>query len=450
MKRKKKAAKRSMMPWLIGGCGLFAALGCCMTGVAGGGIWFFFLRSDDPDLIYVHDGVAGFVSVRVADAAKHEIVKEFGALMKPAEKAEFDKKLAEAESKLGLNFGDVERVTFIMRSLDMAKKPEFVFVVRTTKAMDQKKLIDLAVKEGKMKSKEVQFDGKTLYLLEPEGPGDKVVLHFPSDKIVLATETEAVMKDTLKKANKTAKNAAIARGLDMVSSKKHTLVMAFELKKDVMKKLPEEQMKQAPNLRDMNGVIIAVNMAKEISIDAVLTFPDRDLAAKGKSNVDELVAVGKQGIKAIQKKAPPPSVQKFMDSISVEQRGPEVVVKAKVEVDPKDIRALKDFNPMMGGGPVGIGPIGADENIAIGDIMALDAACKQYKQLNNQQWPNSLNDLARKDKKGFVFIQPGQLRDPRGQLYQYNRAGPRNNGQCPDIWTVLNGKTIGNWPGGNP
>src|ERR1019366_5623565 len=52
IKRKKKVAQRSMLPWILGGCGVLTVLTCCLAGL-GGGLWYFLFRGPDADLIYV-------------------------------------------------------------------------------------------------------------------------------------------------------------------------------------------------------------------------------------------------------------------------------------------------------------------------------------------------------------------------------------------------------------
>jgi hypothetical protein len=37
------------------------------------------------------------------------------------------------------------------------------------------------------------------------------------------------------------------------------------------------------------------------------------------------------------------------------------------------------------------------------------------------------------------------LKDPWGESYGYDPAGPRNGGKHPDIWLELPGGPVGNW-----
>ncbi len=79
----------------------------------------------------------------------------------------------------------------------------------------------------------------------------------------------------------------------------------------------------------------------------------------------------------------------------------------------------------------------------------LSAACKTYK-LKTGNWPQSLAVLLQKTDDGlygpFLDNQTAII-DPWGNQYQYDPAGPRNNGTQPDISTEVPGKgvVIGNW-----
>jgi general secretion pathway protein G len=82
----------------------------------------------------------------------------------------------------------------------------------------------------------------------------------------------------------------------------------------------------------------------------------------------------------------------------------------------------------------------------------LTTACKTYKTKVGE-YPNQLTDLLQKTSEGFgPFLESEEaLLDPWERPYQYNAAGPRNNGMQPDIWTTDpgSGQEIGNWPKGH-
>ena len=445
-RKKKKAVKRSMAPWILGGCGLLSVLACCLTGVGGAAVWYFYFRSES-DLQYVHDGVAGFVTIRVADGWKSKLVQDQLNKLPAEMKRELDKKLNELQEK-DERIEDLERVTVIIRSADLMNM-DMAIVCKANRRIDPKKVLDGMVKEaGNAKYKEVNHEGLTLYVFDGQfqgAPGPAVC--FPDSKVMLMSmsvgKSSEKLKDLLKKAKTPAKNAALVRGLSMASSGKHTMVAAFEVKKSLMDQAPPDAWKQAPNLKTMNGFIFAATTSSDLALEAIITFPDSAKAEKGKKDVDDLKGFANTALKNA--KDVPPWVGNMMNSISIEQQGPDVVVKARTDVD------LEPLFKMQGGFPIGGGPVGgggADANVAVGQIMALDGACRQF-QLINKRWPNNLNELTNGGKRGPPMVNPAQLIDPRGQAYQFDRNGPRNNGQRPDIWTVIDGKMIGNWPAGN-
>jgi hypothetical protein len=83
---------------------------------------------------------------------------------------------------------------------------------------------------------------------------------------------------------------------------------------------------------------------------------------------------------------------------------------------------------------------------------SLTTACKTYKTKVGQ-YPAQLADLLQKTDEGYgPFLENEEaLLDPWNQPYQYNAAGPRNNGSSPDIWTTVpnTGQEVGNWPKGH-
>jgi hypothetical protein len=99
----------------------------------------------------------------------------------------------------------------------------------------------------------------------------------------------------------------------------------------------------------------------------------------------------------------------------------------------------------------GCGSFGpTQERFAVRKIRHLTEACQSYR-LTNGDWPTSLDTLAGTEPDGrHTFLYADDLTDPWGHPYQYDPAGPKNDGQQPDIWTrTPQGKEIGNWPDGH-
>jgi len=61
-------------------------------------------------------------------------------------------------------------------------------------------------------------------------------------------------------------------------------------------------------------------------------------------------------------------------------------------------------------------------------------------------YPASLDVLLQPGDGGKPYLMPEQLVDPWGKTFQFDPAGPNNNGLRPDVWTQSpDGQTIGNW-----
>jgi hypothetical protein len=89
----------------------------------------------------------------------------------------------------------------------------------------------------------------------------------------------------------------------------------------------------------------------------------------------------------------------------------------------------------------------ADKKAIQDRLKTLTQACEMY-HLNNDAWPPSLAALAKLQPDGKPpILAEKDLLDPWGKPYGYDPAGPKNNGQRPDIWVKLpDGSVAGNWP----
>lgn len=81
------------------------------------------------------------------------------------------------------------------------------------------------------------------------------------------------------------------------------------------------------------------------------------------------------------------------------------------------------------------------------DVGNLSTAVEAF-QIKHGSPPDSLATLTQPDQDGSrpAISNPDVLRDPWGNVYQYDPSGGRNNGAKPDIWTQApDGQVIGNW-----
>jgi hypothetical protein len=67
-------------------------------------------------------------------------------------------------------------------------------------------------------------------------------------------------------------------------------------------------------------------------------------------------------------------------------------------------------------------------------VAQLTAAVQTYKAANDD-FPTSLDALAKKRGKDDALVDDKALIDPWGRPYQYDVKGPRNQGKQPDIWS---------------
>jgi general secretion pathway protein G len=90
---------------------------------------------------------------------------------------------------------------------------------------------------------------------------------------------------------------------------------------------------------------------------------------------------------------------------------------------------------------------GAKENIAKAKAISI-AEQVQYYYTNNQQYPNSLQELTQPGSApgGKTALAPENILDPWGKPYTLDVSGPNHQGSAPDVYTTSpSGKTIGNW-----
>jgi hypothetical protein len=75
-------------------------------------------------------------------------------------------------------------------------------------------------------------------------------------------------------------------------------------------------------------------------------------------------------------------------------------------------------------------------------IDVIEQALETHK-VNSGAFPKTLKALTAGARP---LLEAKALADPWGKQYQYDRAGPKNKGTKPDVWTVAPDKTvIGNW-----
>jgi type II secretory pathway pseudopilin PulG len=90
---------------------------------------------------------------------------------------------------------------------------------------------------------------------------------------------------------------------------------------------------------------------------------------------------------------------------------------------------------------------GANEKIAKVKAGQIAEAVQTY-YINNQQWPNSLQELTQPGSApgGKAALAAEGILDPWGKPYTLDVNGPNHQGSAPDVYTMSpSGKQIGNW-----
>lgn len=102
---------------------------------------------------------------------------------------------------------------------------------------------------------------------------------------------------------------------------------------------------------------------------------------------------------------------------------------------------------LAGSGPVlGSFQDSSKVNAARAQIASLNRAVEAYALQNNGEFPDELQQLLVKSDKGGPYVMREALLDPWERPYSYEKAGKKNDGERPDIWTVTPAKeTLGNW-----
>jgi general secretion pathway protein G len=74
------------------------------------------------------------------------------------------------------------------------------------------------------------------------------------------------------------------------------------------------------------------------------------------------------------------------------------------------------------------------------------AAAAQRFLVKYDRLPESLTELSQPPSGGTPFMDQDGLTDPWGKMFQYDPAGPHNNGQKPDVYTTTpHNEVVGNW-----
>jgi type II secretory pathway pseudopilin PulG len=109
-------------------------------------------------------------------------------------------------------------------------------------------------------------------------------------------------------------------------------------------------------------------------------------------------------------------------------------------------RAFVPLTPLFGAAFALTGAQGGQEEAKLTaaklQIQVIEQGLKAYR-VQNSEYPEELKKLTEGVKP---IMEARGLIGPWGKPYQYDAAGPKNNGKKPDVWVEAPGKKIiGNW-----
>jgi hypothetical protein len=372
-KKGKKAARgktKSNVGLLIGiGVGVFLLL-------AGGGVltWFL-LRSGGgsaSDLAFVPGDAQGFAAVQVAALWKTPLAQQLVQEMPPDAR----KNLDEMEKKTGLKPDDIDRAVWVGRDRDMK---QMWTVLSTTKPIDRKKMLA----EMDLDPAERQHQGKTYQVSKTKGG----CVHFVNDRMVLLANEEEALKAALNQIAKPSKGTQLAGSLKLVDGRNH-VVVGFQVPPDVLAKGKQELQGNpmaapfAP-LLDMQGGSVLVNVAgNALNVEVTGNYPTDQKAKEAKGALDRAKTLAETfGLGLIKDPQQKQQAQKALNSLAIDQRGTDVVVKMSGDID---VKGLAKAAGGALGGPLG----GAAQNAqSQNNLKQIGLALINYADSNRGQMP---------------------------------------------------------------
>jgi hypothetical protein len=335
-KRRREGKKRAVWPWVLAAC-----LGVVLIGGGALGTWLLLRGGTPSDLAFVPADAQGFITVRVADVWKSDAAQKMVAQLKKMGGPMGDP-AAEFEKEFGLALSDIERATMVFAD---AQKQVLWIIVATSKPYDRQKLL------GKVTgAQEVKHEGKSYHLGTVKG--DKTAVHFASDR-VLVVGSEAGVKRCLSfaagKRNKGPLDDAIA-----LAGGKHHIVGAANPPLIIP---PAEMQKMKAGmagpgaaflpLTEVQVATLVLDVSEPMQLEATLRFPAPPKAQDAKKAIDNGLNVAKLFLPTLEQQfgralAGAPGmggegkklfaqIKATLDAIVVEQKGADVVVRAKTE-----------------------------------------------------------------------------------------------------------------------
>jgi hypothetical protein len=324
--------KRSALLLVLLGVGVLLVLG------VGGGLagWWFFFRDSGADLDLVPANAQVVVSIRVADVWKTDAVQDaFRRIKDQTGKDPIDS----MRDETGLEPADIERLTVVAEDVSGDKDRVWVIVL-TRKAYDKEKLL------GKLSGRrEMSHEGRTIHT-GTATKGKEVALHFVSRRVFVVGPEQGVKRAVAFRSMRRS-SGPLDEAIKLARGKKH-VVVGVNLPAEKMKAIKEEMTgKEAAfkPLADVRTVTVACNVGSDLDVEATLQFAGGDAAREARGALEnglKVVRAELLGLKAKTKgqEGLPDwgAIDAALESIKVEQRDKDVVVRGKASV-----KGLTDF-----------------------------------------------------------------------------------------------------------
>jgi hypothetical protein len=287
------------------------------------------------DLARVPVKALALYSVRAADVwasplgkgARERLGKQLDAMIK------------DIETKTGLTAADVERVTMVLKEVQV---PMPLFFVSTTKAFDKKKVFGLAVPSGA----EEKYKGESIFANEQQAAyalGEKAFVIGGKPDI-----------HTLIDDGKGKPEGGLAPALAM-AEKKHSWVVGIN--PSALPPIPEELPAEAEAFKPLlkaKVATVAVDLGEKTTGELRITFPGADEAGAGLKAVESgrMLALGvlEQGIGMLRKDEKDKTskgvadllalAQKSLKAAKIERDGSTVTGHLEMKIDQETIGAV--------------------------------------------------------------------------------------------------------------
>jgi hypothetical protein len=379
----KKGANRMLILGGVALVGLFCFI--LPAGLAALDYFFFNLvlgGGNIRDLSMVPPDAQGFVTVRVADVWKLDTAQRW--LREAREKGGMNvDPVKEVEDNTGLAPADVERFTLVMQDDNFGVTQNGWFIVQTVNKYDRDKIL------SKLKNvREVKHEGKTYRVGTsakapaaappalagpkgkgpvgpgPAGPSNEVAVFFAGSR-VLVFAPEKGLKSCLSYLANPRKDGLLTGAIEAAGGKRH-LIGAFRLPAAAKASLAQipQQYDKFKSLANALSFTVAADIGDVLQLELTGRYSNDNQAKDAKAALDGLKSLAEliglpmlegqikqMGMPADQAKKATDAARATLNSLTVEQKGADVVLQVKI-----DTKAFEGLRPPAGAAPPAVRP----------------------------------------------------------------------------------------------